>query len=157
MSGALNEKQALNMLNIKDFSQLTKDHVFSLASMLDEMKPKAAKNMLTHFPNFNIAVKQVLGELTEALDRARETNGSVVEEFYDSCSSMIRSLRSRIVNSGSSFEERDDIMRRLVEISRTIAGKDRISGGYAGTTVGEMAARDVGIAALDAIFDLLLP
>lgn len=153
MSGSnavLSERDVLRELQIKDFGQLTKNHVLAFAFMYDSMKPKAAKKALKQFPNFDIAVKQTLGELTEALDKALETNGKVVEEFYDSCSSMIKTLRRQIVNSTGSLEEREDTIRKLIEISKTIDRKNRSSGEYNGITVGELVAESV----FDGLFGL---
>lgn len=124
MSKLLTEQKALKKLGVADFTQLTKDNVFTLAPMLGRMDQEVAKKALEQFPDFSDTVNEMLGGYKETLDKAIASNKDSVQSYYDACNSIIKALEKLLENENLSFEERKYIIDKLFEISRKMGEKD---------------------------------
>lgn len=136
MTRTLTEQKVLNKLKIDDFRHLTKDNVISMATMLDKMDPEVAKKALEQFPEFSTTTKEMLSNYKETLDKGLIENKESVQNYYDSCNSIIDSLKLELDKDDLSFEERKYIIDKMLEVSKMIGDKDSENKKFIATLVG---------------------
>ncbi len=124
MGKLLSEPMVLKALDITDFCQLTKEKIPKMLSMIDKMEPEVAKKALEQFPYFSDAMKDLLHDYQESLNKAYESNASSVEAFYHSCNTMIEALQKKLEQDGFSFDETRYIIEKMQEIIEMMNKKD---------------------------------
>ena len=151
MGKMLTEQKVLKKLGISDFRHLTKEKVISMASMLDKMDPEVAKKALEQFPDFANTMKEVLGDYKESLDKVLAENGDSVKSYYATCDAIISSLQKELEKEPLSFEERQYIIEKMLEVAnlkgmkdsenkKFLAGISLLIGGGLLIALGELAA-----------------
>lgn len=124
MNKVLTEDKIKKKLNIKDFGEITKDKVITIASMLDMMPPEVAIKVLEQFPEFSAAIKELLNGYKETLDKGLETNKESVQTYYDTCNSMITFLQKQVEDENLSFEDKKIIMDNMLECAKYMKEMD---------------------------------
>ena len=124
MTKTMNEEKVLKKLNIEDFRFLTKDHVIKLASMADRIDPEVMKKALEQFPEFSNATKEVVGINKDTLEKAFNENAKSVEDYYDVCKSLISTLQVQLEKDDLSFEQKQEIIKEMLEIHERMGLKD---------------------------------
>lgn len=124
MKKLLTEQKVLNELGIADFTQLTKEKVITMASMLDKMEPDVAMKALDQFPEFAATAKDMLTGYKDTLDKGLETNKDSVQSYYDSCNLIIESLQKQLDEGDLSFEEKKYVVDKMLEVSKMMGEKD---------------------------------
>lgn len=124
MARTLTEKQVLNKLKIKDFRHMTKDKIVSFTSMLDRMDPEVAKKALEQFPHFKDMATGVVHGLKETSDSVMKHNANSNEIYMNICSSIIVSLEEELKRETLSFDEKEWIIDRIIEVSKDVKEKD---------------------------------
>lgn len=110
MSDKLSEKEVLKKLNIKNFRQLSKDHVIEMASLLDEMSPEVAKKALSQFPNFAQMTQKSVDEFQQRVDRIVESNDKALMTAMESIQETINILQEQLKDPDLTFEQKMIIM-----------------------------------------------
>jgi len=124
MSKTLSEKKVLKKLGIEDFRHLTKDKVMVMASMLDKMEPEVAKKALEQFPEFSGTMREVFKEYKVSLDKGLEANDKSVISYYAACDAIISSCQKELERENLSFDEKQTIFDRMVEVANMKGAKD---------------------------------
>lgn len=124
MSKYLTEQKVLRKLGIPDFRHLTKDKVIKMAAMLDKMDPEVAKKALEQFPEFTSTAKEILIHYKDTLDKSLVQNHDSVQKYYDTCNSIIESLKKQLDTANQSFEERKYIIDQMLYIANMMKEKD---------------------------------
>ena len=124
MSKYLTEQKVLRKLGIPDFRHLTKDKVIKMAAMLDKMDPEVAKKALEQFPEFASTAKEILVQYKDTLDKSLVQNHDSVQKYYDTCNSIIESLKNQLDTENQSFEERKYIIDQMLCIANMMKEKD---------------------------------
>lgn len=110
MPDKLSEKEVLKKLNIKNFRQLSKDHVIEMASLLDEMSPEVAKKALNQFPNFAQMTQKSVNEFQQHLNRIVESNDKHLMFVMESIQGDINILQELLKDPDLTFEQKMIIM-----------------------------------------------
>ncbi len=124
MSKTLSEKKVLKKLGIEDFRHLTKDKVMVMASMLDKMEPEVAKKALEQFPEFSGTMREVFKEYKISLDKGLEANDKSVISYYAACDAIISSCQKELERENLSFDEKQTIFDRMMEVANMKGAKD---------------------------------
>lgn len=146
MNKSLTEQQVLKKLHIEDFRHLTKDKVIKMASLLDKMDPEVAKKALEQFPEFSGSIKSMLSEYKDTLDKCLESNKESTQSYYDSCNLIIASLQKQLDNQSLTFEDKQYIIDKMLEVSKMMGDKDSENKKFI-ATLAVIGATTVGIAA----------
>ena len=151
MSRTLTEKKVLKKLGIPDFRHLTKDKVVQFMSMLPRMDPEVAKKALEQYPEMAKSVVGIATDFKETLEKGMNDNAESVKAFYETCNSIIDSLKQDLADDEITREERERIYDRMVILAQMIQAKDTenkqfilkvlgIAGGVAATLAAVIAA-----------------
>lgn len=146
MNKSLSEQQVLKKLHIEDFRHLTKDKVITMASLLDRMDPEVAKKALEQFPEFSASIKSMLDSYKDTLDKGLDSNKESVQTYYASCNSIIESLQKQLTDDNLSFDDKQYIIDKMLEISKMMGEKDSENKKFI-ATLAVIGATAVGIAA----------
>ena len=153
MSKPLTEPKILKKLNIVDFSHLTKDHIIKLGPMLDKMDPEVAKKILEQFPHFSSAIKEMVSECKDTLNKIFEANRESVQPYYDACNSILNSLEKQLEIENLSFEGRMCIINKKMEVLTMMNEKDSENKQFL-TTMAKIGLVVVGVAAVTLLLAL---
>jgi hypothetical protein len=148
MSKHMNEVQVLKKLGIDDFRHITKNKIIKMASMLDEVDPEVAKKALDQFPDFCKTTKEMLCEYKDSLDKALDLNDKSVNSYYESCDTIIQTLKNELENDNLSFEEKKYIFEKMLELSKMMGEKDSENKKFIAGVVTLGAAAIVGAVAV---------
>ena len=121
----LTEKQVLKKLDIPDFRHMTKDKVINFMSMIPNMDSEVAKKALEQFPEFAKISKDILTGYEGILNEGIKSNNESVMKYYDACNIIIESLRQELNREEYSFEEKKQIMDRMMQVANMIGEKDK--------------------------------
>ena len=124
MSRTLTEQKVLHKLGIEDFRHITKDKVLVMATMLDKIDPEVAKKAIEQFPEFSKTMKEILTEYKAVLDAALKNNADSVQSFYATCDAIIQSLEKELDRDNLSFQERRDIIDKMIMVAQMKGEKD---------------------------------
>ena len=124
MSKTLSEKKVLKKLGIDDFRHLTKDKVMVMAAMLDRMDQEVAKKALEQFPDFSGTMREIFGEYKISLDKGLDANDKSVISYYAACDAIIAACQKELDKESLSFEERQQIFDRMLEVANMKGTKD---------------------------------
>ncbi len=141
----MTEQEVLQELGIPDFRYLTKDKVITMASMLDKMEPDVAKKVLEQFPQYSSTIKEILFEYQKSLDKVSESNKTSVQSYYNSCHSIIETLQKLLDKEDLSFEQRQYICDKMVEVTDKMSQKDSENKNFL-LKIGELGALVASVA-----------
>ena len=119
------EEQVLRKLNIPDFRHLSKDKIMTFFFMLPNMDPEVAKKALEQFPSYAGAVKEIIAEYNDFLDKALADNAESVQSYYSICKEIIEALSKLIEQDSLSFDEKMQIAQMMLEVEARANKKDR--------------------------------
>lgn len=120
----LTEKQVLKKLDIPDFRHMTKAKVMQFASMLPYMNTEIAKKALEQFPEFAQRATEIMDQYKEIIEKGFEGNDSSVQEFYEICNAIIKSLQKELDKENLSSEEKKYIIDQMTEVAKMMGEKD---------------------------------
>lgn len=124
MQRTLSEQRALKQLGITDFRHMTKNKVVRFASMLPYMDPDVAKKALEQFPAFTDLAGQLVEEYKAVVDKALAENSVSQNAFYQTCDSILESLRAELQMEELSENERSRVEERMIAVAYMIGAKD---------------------------------
>ena len=118
------ETKVLNMLGIADFRHLTKDNVTGCISSLFKMDPEMQKIALEHFPDFALAMRELISEYDSAVKQALESNSASTALYYKACSQIISTLTVQLDKSDYTNTEKLEIMSLMLQLEGRMSAKD---------------------------------
>lgn len=124
MSKALTEQKVLKNLGIKDFRHLKKDHIITMASMLDKMDPEVAKKAIEQFPEFARNTNEIFKEYKNLVEKELVSNDESIAAYYSACNQLITTAQSILEQPELSFEEKKDMLYLIKEITEQMYKKD---------------------------------
>ena len=116
MNTKMTEKKVLKKLGIEDFTQLTKDKIVSMATMLDKMDPEVAKKAVDQFPDFSKTMKEVFCEYKAHIDEGLKSNEKSVENYYKDCNLIIISCQNVLEKDNLTSVEKISILNYMRDI-----------------------------------------
>lgn len=123
----LSEQQVLQKLGVEDFRHVSKDKLMKFASMLGDMDPEVAKKALEQFPEFAKAASDIVSQYKDLADRGIAASRDSEKEFYSACDRILDSLAKDLDREGLTFEERDHITDKMIDVADKMSAKDRES------------------------------
>lgn len=121
----LSEQQVKDMLQIKDFRNMSKDKIMEFASMIPQMDKEVAIQCIQQFPKFAdnskemvVQLKNVTRDLIDSSDKSRR-------DAIDAYNKVLDDLSHRLDKRWIPRKERMYIMDTMVEISNKIAELDK--------------------------------
>ncbi len=124
MQRTISEQRVLQRLGIQDFRHMTKDKIMRFATMLPYMDPEVAKKALEQFPAFKDLAGQLVVEYKNIVADTLTDNSESQKVFYQTCNSILDSLKQELQNDTLSVEERACIEDRMLKVASMIAEKD---------------------------------
>ena len=124
MQRTISEQRVLQRLGIQDFRHMTKDKIMRFATMLPYMDPEVAKKALEQFPAFKDLAGQLVVEYKSIVADTLTDNSESQKVFYQTCNSILDSLKQELQNDTLSEEERACIEDRMLKVASMIAEKD---------------------------------
>ena len=136
------EQQALDMMKRTDFKNLSKSDVLSITSILGELRPDVAKDIIGQFPvlaeliqssmeeykdilenviiSDNESLKQVYAVANKNIDISADSR----KQFYDFAEKVHADLSKCLDNPNLTSEEREEILIQEIEILKAVSNKD---------------------------------
>ncbi len=145
MAKKLSEKQVLKKLGIEDFRHLTKDKVVALASMYENMDPEVAKKALEQFPEFAQTMREAVGDLKEVVLEGLKANDESNKQCLLACQGMLDLLGKSLEDDELTFEERMQIMDKMMEITKLMHDKDSENKAFVKEMAGKVMNATLGI------------
>lgn len=124
MQRTISEKRVLQRLGIQDFRHITKDKIMRFATMLPYMDPEVAKKALEQFPAFKELAGQLVTEYKNMVSNTLTENSESQKAFYNTCNSILDSLKQELQKDTLSAEERECIEDKMLYVAAMIAEKD---------------------------------
>lgn len=124
MARSLTEQKVLKKLGIPDFRHMTKDKIVAFATMLPKMDPEVAKKALEQFPEFAKTATEIVSYYKELVEKGFDYNDASVKSFYLTCDSIIETLNEQLKDGNLSFQEKQIIIDKMIELAKMKADKD---------------------------------
>ena len=124
MARSLTEQKVLKQLGISDFRHMTKDKIVAFATMLPKMDPEVAKKALEQFPEFAKTATEIVSFYKEVVEKGFDENTASVNSFYLTCDSIIATLNEQLKDGNLTFEEKNIIIDKMIELAKMKADKD---------------------------------
>lgn len=140
----LNEQQVLKELGVKDFRHVSKDKLMKFASMLGDMDPEVAKKALDQFPECAKTASEIVARYKDVAEKGITANEESEKEFYSACNRILDSLEKDLDRGGLTFEERNKITDKMIDVAERMSAKDQESKDFIRQVVFSVA----GVAAL---------
>lgn len=103
---------------------MTKDKIMSFATMLPYMDPEVAKKALEQFPAYKELAGQLVNEYKNIVLNTLTENSESQKAFYNTCNSILDSLKQELQNDALSAEEQACIEDKMLQVAAMIAEKD---------------------------------
>ncbi len=124
MSYKLTEKDVLQRLKIKDFRNVTKDHVIAMASMLDQMDPEVAKAVIAQIPELSKTISSIVSDYKETISKSIEANEKSNSKCQETDQKIIDSLLKQLDRTDITSDQYHEILKTVNEISLRMNEKD---------------------------------
>ena len=124
MARSLTEQKVLKKLGIPDFRHMTKDKIVAFATMLPKMDPEVAKKALEQFPEFAKTATEIVSYYKELVEKGFDYNDASVKSFYLTSDSIIETLNEQLKDGNLSFQEKQIIIDKMIELVKMKADKD---------------------------------
>lgn len=115
------EQQVLNALNIKSFRNLSKEKIMEFVSMIPTMDKELAIAIVNQFPSYVEMAKWMVDQLTVTCDQVIQISGENYKIVLLAYRKVLDDLGVVLQRDDLSFEERDMISRRMIEIADKMA------------------------------------
>lgn len=138
MSRTLTEQKVLKKLGIPDFRHMTKDKIIQFATCLPKMDPEVAKKALEQFPEFAKSATEIVSYYKDVVEKSFDENNTSLFSFYASCDAIIDCLREQLKDGELSFEEKNIIIDKMIELAKMKADKDTENKKFIADIVGKV-------------------
>lgn len=112
------EQKALDMINKSDFRQVTKDDVVGFVSMLQNMDPEVAKQIITQYPQLVKLIYDTLNSTKETFGKTIDSNDASTKQCYEIYNKVLDDLGKCLDQEELTSEERMKILEKETEIAK---------------------------------------
>jgi len=120
----VSEEQVKDILNIKDFREISKDKIMEFVSLIPNMDKDVAMAIINQFPEFVDSAKNMIAQLNVFCDNLIKDNNSSQKDAINAYKLILESLSELLKKEDLSCEEREYITEKMVEVADKIAQKD---------------------------------
>lgn len=155
------EQYVLDVFKKQDFRHVSKNDIVGYVSMLQEVRPEVASEIVKQYPQIVTQISCMLKENQKSIDKVIDNNNKSLDNFYALCADVQADL-SKCLDKDISAEEREKILEREMEIVRMANKKDTESrdDNWKLLSLGSFVtilAIGVGAVALSGKFNIKLP
>ena len=136
------EKQALALMKRTDFKNISKADVMSITSVLSELRPEVARDIVAQFPEFAGLLKASLGEYRNMMtaiidsdddslnsfynsaDKAQENDAKSRSDYYDFAEKVLADYSKLLDDPKLSNEDKLAIADNELEVMKMVGEKD---------------------------------
>ena len=117
----ITEDAAKEMLGIENFRELSKDKFMSFVSMLPDMDPEVAKEVIAQVPGYLTMVKEQTASYKEVIEKGLAQNEKNMESYYQGCNTILASYQKLLERDDLTFEEIKYISEKMLEVEERMA------------------------------------
>ena len=110
------ESEALNALNITDFSQINSGNIMKFAKLFKDIDPEVGKLALSMIPEFTKTIKEVLDSYKLSYSRNVDALEKSNADYHSFCSDIVGVLSVMSEKTDNSTEEKAKIIEALLEL-----------------------------------------
>ncbi|MCR5836744.1 MAG: hypothetical protein K6G88_09575 [Lachnospiraceae bacterium] len=111
-----------NELQITDWEEITQKQLLQIGSMLPNISPEAAQEIMDSLPDFSANAKEALQSVQNTVDTALKENSSSNKQVLDMYNQTIDNLNEQLKRDDLSAQEKEIILNKL---SRMLQAADR--------------------------------
>jgi len=120
----ITRNELLKKLNIKSFAELTSDKYDTVTSYLPKMRPEVAKQVLAEVPELVSFSKAALEKSQTVIEKGLNSNNADNMQVYQIAEANAEALRELLKEEKLTFEQKQIVMDRLMEILKVLAEKN---------------------------------
>jgi len=130
------EKQALGILGISNFAQMTNDKINQFAALSPNMSPEVVKAAIEQFPDYREMAQNLAAEYKESVDKLVSSNNESMNNLYATCDKILSSLQDELKNDNLTSADRERIEDKMIEIAHILSEKDTGNKNFLATLAG---------------------
>jgi hypothetical protein len=111
-----------NELQITDWEEITQKQLLQIGSMLPNISPESAQEIMDNLPDFSANAKEALQSVQNTVDTALKENSSSNKQVLDMYNQTIDNLNEQLKRDDLSAQEKEIILNKL---SRMLQAADR--------------------------------
>lgn len=117
MNKTINEKTALELLNVNSFREVSKDKILDFMSLLPGMEPEVAKSALDQFPQFASCASKALGEFKNLAEQAILSSDDDLTAMLKCRLSTIEILSQMLEDDDLTFEQKMMVANIMTQLN----------------------------------------
>ena len=117
-------EEVKNALKIDSFRNLSKDKIMEFVSLIPNMDKEVAINIIEQYPAFAKLSESMVAQLNKMCDTALEKNEESQRLTIQAYKQILGELSNQLHMEDISKEEREKIIKQMIEIADKISVKD---------------------------------
>lgn len=120
----LNENQVKQILQIRNFRELSKDKIIEFVSLIPHMDKDVAISVINQFPAYADSAQIMVEQMNVLCDRLISDNADSIRSVTEAYLQILVTLQNRLLSQGISEKESNEISQKMISIADRIAAKD---------------------------------
>ena len=150
MGKLVNEEEVKNALKIDSFRNLSKSKIMEFVSLIPNMDKEVAIKIIEQYPTFAAMSEVMVEQLSKMCDAALQKNEDSQKMTIQAYQKIIDELSLQLQRGELSKEEKEELIRRMIELADRISDKDTENKAFIDKMVKYKAAFAVGVVLLGA-------
>lgn len=150
MGKLVNEEDVKNALKIDSFRNLSKSKIMEFVSLIPNMDKEVAIKIIEQYPTFARMSEVMVEQLSKMCDAALQKNEESQKLTIQAYQKIIDELSLQLQRGEISKEEKEELIRRMIELADRISDKDTENKTFIDKMVKYKAAFAVGVVLLGA-------
>ena len=121
MKNIITEEAAKEILGIDTFRELSKDKFMSFVSLLPNMDPEVAKEVVAQVPGYLSMIKEQTANYREVVEKGLAQNEKNMENYYQNCNVILASYQKLLDRDDLEFDEIKYISEKMLEVEDRMA------------------------------------
>ena len=117
------KKQFYKKMGTKNLNKIAKSKIKELSSILPNLDPEVAKEVIAQFPGFVDLSKNLVKEYREVVNKAMDEGSVGAKAYYKACEKILDNLEKELARENLSQSERNEILDKMIKVSKDIEAK----------------------------------
>ena len=117
------KKQFYKKMGTKNLNKIAKFKIKELSSILPDLDPEVAKEVIAQFPGFVDLSKNLVKEYREVVDKAIDESSLGAKAYYQACEKILENLEKELARENLSQSERNEILAKMMKVAKDIESK----------------------------------
>ena len=113
-----------NELQITDWEEITQKQLLQIGSMLPNITPETAQELMDNLPDFSANAKEALQSVQNTVDTAIKENSTSNKQVLDMYNQTIDNLNEQLKRDDLTAEEKEVILNKLSKLLQAADRKD---------------------------------